>query len=77
MVKLPDDVQLVDSGDLCTLINAVIAHECAMCVKDAREQKGCKLRKALHHIAPTAQLDKNGLCTYIDVAAGNELGRYI
>ena len=77
MVKLQDDVQIVDTGDLRTLINAVIGHECAMCVKDAREQKGCKLRKALHHIAPTAELDKDGLCTYIDVAAGNELGRYI
>ena len=76
-VKLHDDVQIVGSDDLKLLINAAIASECLMCVKDAREQKKCKLRKTLMNIAPTAAVHKDGLCAYIDVVAGNELGEYI
>lgn len=76
-IRLPDDVQIVDSQDLRMLINATICAECAMCVKDAREQKSCKLRKALERIAPTAALDKDGLCAYTDVVAYNEYGKYI
>ena len=48
-----------------------------MCVRDAAGQKGCKLRKALERIAPTAALKENGLCAYTDVATGNEYGKYI
>ena len=59
------------------LINTAIASECLLCVKDAREQKKCKLRKALMNIAPTAAIHKDGLCAYTDVVAGNELGEYI
>lgn len=76
-VKLHDDVQIVCADDLKLLINAAIASECLMCVKDAREQKKCKLRKTLMNIAPTAAVHKDGLCAYIDVVAGNELGEYI
>ena len=76
-VKLHDDVQIVGSDDLKLLINAAIASECLMCVKDAREQKKCKLRKVLANIAPTEAVHKDGLCAYVDVVAGNELGEYI
>lgn len=76
-IKLPDDVHIVDADDLRMLINATISAECAMCVKDAAGQKGCKLRKALERIAPTAAVHENGLCAYTDVAAGNEYGKYI
>ena len=76
-VKLHDDVQIVGSDDLKLLINAAIASECLMCVKDAREQKKCKLRKVLANIAPTEAVHKDGLCAYIDVVARNELGEYI
>ena len=57
--------------------NYGVASECMMCVKDAREQKKCKLRKVLMNIAPTEAVHKDGLCAYIDVVAGNELGEYI
>lgn len=76
-IRLPDDVQIVNTGDLRMLINAAISAECAMCVNDAAGQKSCKLRKALERIAPTAALKENGLCAYTDVAAGNEYGKYI
>ena len=76
-VKLHDDAQIVCADDLKMLINTAIASECLLCVKDAREQKKCKLRKVLMNIAPTAELRKDGLCAYIDVVAGNELGEYI
>lgn len=76
-IKLPDDVQIVDADDLRMLINTVIGSECAMCVKDAKGQKGCKLRRALENVAPTAKVHRDGLCAYTDVAAGKEYGKYI
>ena len=77
MIKMPDDVQIVPTADLRTLINHVIEGECAMCVKDVAGQKGCELRKALMVLAPTGGVHKDGRCAYIDVVAGNELGKYI
>ena len=76
-VKMHDDMQIVCADDLKLLINTTIASECAICVKDAKEQRKCKLRKALMNIAPTAAVHKDGLCAYVDVVAGNELGEYI
>ena len=76
-VKMHDDMQIVCADDLKLLINTTIAPECAICVKDAKEQRKCKLRKTLMNIAPTAERRKDGLCVYIDVVAGNELGEYI
>ena len=77
MIKMPDDVQIVLADDLRLLINMIVAQECAMCLKAPPEQKGCKLRKALQNIAPTAEIYRNGLCSYVDVAAAHKLGEYI
>lgn len=76
-IKLPDDVQFVNTDDLRLLINLAIKHECAVCLRDAREQKKCKLRKALMHIAPPAELLADGLYNYVYVASENEYGEYI
>lgn len=77
MIKMPDDAQIIMKDDLKLLINTSIAAECAICLKDARAQKKCALRKALENIAPTAAVHENGMCAYVDVAAGNALGEYI
>lgn len=77
MIKMPDDVQIVAAEDLRLITNRIIEAECAICIKDAAGQKGCKLRKCLMNIAPTAEVYKDGRCTYRDVVAGNELGKYI
>lgn len=77
LIKMPDDVHIVDAADLKMLINAVIENKCAICVEDIAGQKACALRKALHHIAPTESVYRDGKCSYLDVAAGNELGKYI
>ena len=71
-----DDVQIVPTPELKMLINHVIENECAMCIKDPREQKGCKLRKAMMLIAPPEKVNKGG-CNYRDVAASCDLGEYI
>lgn len=71
-----DDVQIVPTPELKLLINKVIENECAMCIKDQREQRKCKLRKALMFIAPPQEVNKDG-CNYRDVVAGCELGEYI
>ena len=76
-IKLPGDVQMVMIDDLLMLVNSTIAAECAVCLKDAREQKKCKLRKALMNITPPTKVPESGLCVYADVAAQNELGKYI
>lgn len=70
-----NDVQIVPTPELKLLINKVIENECAMCVKSYAEQRGCKLRKALMHIAPPLEIDTSG-CNYRNVAASNELGEY-
>lgn len=77
MIKMPDDTQVVLSDDLKVLINKVISAECAMCLKAPSEQKKCKLRKALYNIAPTEEVYRNGLCSYVDVAAAHDLEEYI
>lgn len=76
-IKMPDDLHIVDAADLRMLINCVIENKCAICVEDIAGQKACALRKALHHIAPTEDVRRDGRCNYLDVAAGNELGKYI
>ena len=76
-VKLGDEVQIVGEEELKVIINSCVANECAICVKDRAGQKGCRLRKALAHIAPVEKLNWDGRCNYLDVAAGNELGKYI
>ena len=77
ITKRPDDVQIVGTDDLKMLINVAMASECAVCMKDIREQKRCKLRKALECIAPAKELPANGLCAYAEVAANSEYGMYI
>ena len=76
-IKMPDDTQIVLSDDLKLLINKAMSAECAMCLKAPPEQKKCSLRKALQNIAPTEEVYRNGLCSYIDVAAAHNLGEYI
>ena len=71
-----DDVQSVPVQELRLLINKVIENECAMCVKDQRAQRRCKLRRALMLIAPPQEVKKDG-CNYLAVVAGNDLGDYI
>lgn len=77
MVKLHDDAQFIMMDDLNVLINTSIAAECAVCLRDKKEQKKCRLRRALQEIAPPAALAHDGLCPYTYVAAGNELGKYV
>lgn len=71
-----DDAQIVLNEDLRVLVNHAMAAECAMCLKDPREQKKCELRRAMENVAPTAEIHKNGLCSYVDVAAAHGLGDY-
>lgn len=77
MIKMPDDVQIVQTVDLKYILNRLLAAECAICVKNHADQKGCKLRKALENIAPSSKKMQNGHCPYIDVVLNNELEDYI
>ena len=77
VIKIPDSVQIMGSDELKVIINHAIENTCTICVKDHKEQKKCPLRKSLLHAAPTGEIHKDGRCTYMDVVAGNELGKYI
>lgn len=77
MVKLQEKTQFLTDEDLNMLVNTAISAECAMCVRDGREQKKCKLRRTLENVAPTEAVHEKGLCAYVHVAAGNPLGDYV
>lgn len=77
MIKMPDDVQIVPTEDLRMLINFAMTSECAICLKDCREQKKCRLRNALSTIAPANNISVDGLCPYANVVAKCEYGQYI
>ena len=76
-IKMPDDVQIVGTDDLKLLVNKVMTAECAVCLRNAGDQKKCALRKAMMRIAPPRELKNGGLCMYADVANECKLGEYI
>lgn len=71
-----NDAQLVPEDVLRMLINTTMSAQCAICLKDGKEAKRCKLRKALMLIAPPDVVNEDG-CSYSDVALQNEPGNYI
>lgn len=54
---------LVDVRDLAAITQAAMENECAMCVRDGREVKNCRLRDALITVAPPTEWSKTG-CEY-------------
>ena len=75
VARQPEQI-IADEDDLRQIINAAMSAECAICLKDAREIKACRLRRALTAIVPPDQLADYG-CAYRDVALQSEYGNYI
>lgn len=71
-----NEAQLVPEDVLKLLINLAMESQCAICLKDSKEAKRCKLRKGLMLIAPPDKVNESG-CSYSDVAMQNNLGEYI
>ena len=69
--------KLVKDEDLAVLVNMAMASECAMCLRQGREAKKCKLRRALEDIAPPNEGHPAGGCGYMNVVLGCEIGHYI
>lgn len=69
--------KLVKDEDLAVLINLAMAGECAICMKQGREAKKCKLRGALENIAPPNNGHPAGGCGYMNVVLGCEIGQYV
>lgn len=69
--------KLVKDEDLAVLVNLAMAGECAICMKQGREAKKCKLRRALEDIAPPGEGNPAGGCGYMNVVLGCEIGHYI
>lgn len=76
IVKTPNDMLLIDKAAFRTIINTAMAAECAICLKQEAEIRGCKLRKALETCIMLEEYPKFG-CGYTDVVTNNELGKYI
>lgn len=71
-----DDVRFALMSDLKDIANVVVANECAICLRDAREQRKCKLRKAMERVMPVDKVHEDG-CQYRAVAESHEYGEYI
>lgn len=69
--------KLVKDEDLAVLINLAMAGECAICMKQGREAKKCKLRGALENIAPPREGHPAGGCGYMNMVLGCDIGHYV
>lgn len=74
-VRVPEHT-LVSEDDLRTLVNAAMASECAICLKQGREIDRCSLRTAMLNICPPYE-DPKTSCGYQIVASSSKLGEYI
>ena len=73
--RTPEQV-VASEDDLREVINAAMAAECAVCLKDERQIKGCRLRRALMNIVPPDEFAPRG-CEYRNVALQNDYRDYI
>lgn len=74
-IRIPEQI-MVNEDDLREIINKAMAAECAICLKDDRQAKGCKLRQAFVNIVPPEAFTLHG-CEYRDVAVQSNYGDYI
>ena len=58
------------------IINAAMAGECAVCLRDEDAAKRCKLRRAMMDIVPPDDVPRCG-CAYRNIAIESEYGKYI
>ena len=58
------------------IINAAMAGECAVCLRDEDAAKRCKLRRAMMDIVPPNDVPSCG-CAYRNIAIESEYGKYI
>lgn len=67
---------LASQDDLREIINAAMAGECAVCLRDEDAAKRCKLRRAMMDIVPPDDVPRCG-CAYRNIAIESEYGKYI
>ena len=71
------DLVVVPAEALQAVCNEAMAFQCAMCLKDDREIRRCRLRRHLLRVAVPDSLETNG-CVYRDVVLASEKpGEYI
>ena len=75
VVRVPEHT-LVSEDDLRTLVNAAMASECSICLRQGREIDRCPLRAALMNICPPYE-DPKTSCGYQIAASSSKLGEYI
>lgn len=62
ITKMPNEM-IVRADDVSLVCEAVIDHECSMCVKSGKEIKQCKLRQAMQRMATPYDVPRSG-CEY-------------
>lgn len=66
------------NSDIKVVTDQVIADNCALCLKERNEWRGCELRKAMMHICPPGEIDrKSPDCPYQTIARNCEYGDYM
>ncbi len=71
-----EDWYYVKDSDLKLIANTAMAATCAVCLKNEREIKQCKLRKTFQDVLIPPEIPKIG-CPYRDIAAKSEWGDYV
>ena len=67
---------LLDANELNDLAEAAIKGQCALCMREGKEIRACKLRYALLTVAPPSEVSRYG-CEYRHVAGDLEAGREV
>lgn len=62
VTKMPDEM-IVRADDVSLICEAVIEHECSLCVKAGKEIKCCPLRQAMQRMATPYDVPRSG-CEY-------------
>ena len=61
----------ISGDDLQTLLEIILRHECAMCMKEGKEVKKCKLRRLMLELAPPSKVDTHW-CEYQKIVLNQE-----
>lgn len=70
----------VGESDLSVLMQAAMANECVMCLREGKEIKRCPLRAALIQVTPPGKIIENPPllgCEYRDIGCAIARGEYV
>lgn len=70
------DICAVPAAALEDVVNAAMSAQCAICLKEDRDVRRCRLRRSLLKVAPPQTMETAG-CVYRDAVLASKDGQYI